>query len=536
MQFEFHPLANLFPLIEGQSFDELVADIAAHGLHEPIEILQGRILDGRNRYRALQAAGIAVDKHHLRYFRPELYGDPLAYVISKNLKRRHLNESQRAMVGARIATMRQGERTDLQPSANLPKVATPTPDPSPQGGGEAAAISQAAAAQMLNVSDRLVRSAKAVADKGAPELVAAVEQGHLAVSAAAQAVVLAPEAQRKIAQEAAAGRDNVVRTVIKQEARARREVALAEKQIALPAKKYGLILADPEWRFEPWSRETGMDRAADNHYLTSRTDIIGSRDVPSIAADDCVLFLWATAPMLPHALAVMGTWGFDYRSHCVWHKDRVGTGYWFRNRHELLLVGVKGEIPAPAMGMQADSVFIAPVGAHSAKPEAALDMIERYFPHLPKIELNRRGPARPGWDAWGNETTPYDPATGEIAVAENGSKVALGDGANRERTRPPAVTLAVSEQTAADSSDARRPSTRSEPSSGAAPQGKAPHAGTGSEMLADCDGRSEGRGVNAPATDLADDPLMLPQFLWRKELRPPIPELVMGDEGPGGEG
>jgi len=73
--------------------------------------------------------------------------------------------------------------------------------------------------------------------------------------------------------------------------RARREIELATKQTALPAKRYGVIVADPQWRFEPYSRETGMDRAADNHYPTSATDIIAARDVQSISADDCVLFL-----------------------------------------------------------------------------------------------------------------------------------------------------------------------------------------------------------------------------------------------------
>ena len=85
----------------------------------------------------------------------------------------------------------------------------------------------------------------------------------------------------------------------KAEHRAAREAELAAKQAALPDKRYGVIVADPEWRWEPYSRETGMDRAADNHYPTSATDIIAARDVPSIAADDCVLFLWARCRCCP---------------------------------------------------------------------------------------------------------------------------------------------------------------------------------------------------------------------------------------------
>ena len=124
----------------------------------------------------------------------------------------------------------------------------------------------------------------------------------------------------------------------------------------------------------------------------------------SIAAADCVLFLWATAPMLPQAIEVMEAWGFTYKTCAVWSKDRIGTGYWFRNKHEILLVGTRGHVPAPAMGTQWSSLILAPVGRHSEKPEAFCEMIESYFPTLPKIELHARGVvSRPGWDVWGLE-------------------------------------------------------------------------------------------------------------------------------------
>lgn len=193
-----------------------------------------------------------------------------------------------------------------------------------------------------------------------------------------------------------------ISSVDKKERRGERERDLAAKQAALPNKRYGVIYADPEWRFEVYNRDTGMDRAADNHYPTSTTEAICARPVAGIAADDCVLFLWATVPMLPDALTVMRAWLFDYKSHCIWAKDRIGTGYWFRNQHELLLVGTKGNIPAPAMGTQIASLVDAPVGRHSEKPGIFYDLIEGYFPTLSKIELNARQ-SRPGWDAWGYE-------------------------------------------------------------------------------------------------------------------------------------
>jgi N6-adenosine-specific RNA methylase IME4 len=211
-----------------------------------------------------------------------------------------------------------------------------------------------------------------------------------------KAVTTAREGIGKVVKDA-------LRVDDKKERRAEREQELAAKITALPDIKVGVVVADPEWRWEPWSRETGMDRAADNHYPTSVMDVIAARDVPSIAADNCVLFLWATIPMLPHALTVMAAWGFDYKSHYVWGKDKIGLGYWSREKHELLLIGTRGNIPCPAPGEQWESLVMAPRGEHSAKPECFLEMIEQYYPTLPKIELNRRGPARPGWYAWGNE-------------------------------------------------------------------------------------------------------------------------------------
>ena len=193
------------------------------------------------------------------------------------------------------------------------------------------------------------------------------------------------------------------KTAVKKAVRAAREVDLGAKQVALPTKRFGVILADPAWTFEVYNAETGSDRSAENHYPVQSLDAIKSLDVPSIAATDCALFLWATSPMMPQALEMMAAWGFTYKSQVVWEKDRAGTGYWFWNQHELLLVGTRGNVPAPGPGTQWLSVVKAPVDKHSAKPERFLELIEEYFPSVPKIELNRRGPAREGWSAWGNE-------------------------------------------------------------------------------------------------------------------------------------
>lgn len=209
--------------------------------------------------------------------------------------------------------------------------------------------------------------------------------------------------QAILIDRAARGEKVSAKPVVKQLARAEKEKTLAEKTItvslASEERVFGVIYADPPWSFKTYS-ENGMDRSADNHYPTMDLDAIKALPVP--AAKDCVLYLWATVPMLPEALEVMDAWGFTYKSQIVWVKDRIGTGYWTRNQHEVLLIGTKGDIPAPAPGSQPSSVLSAPVSRHSAKPDAFAEMIEALFPTLPKVELFCRAP-RAGWSVYGNE-------------------------------------------------------------------------------------------------------------------------------------
>src|SRR5262245_13103948 len=101
---ETHEAADLFPLIEGDDFAALVADIRANGQRETIKTLGGKLLDGRNRLRACEAAGVRP-----RFEEVPAGTDPIRYVVSLNVTRRHLSESQRSMIAAAIANM---ERED----------------------------------------------------------------------------------------------------------------------------------------------------------------------------------------------------------------------------------------------------------------------------------------------------------------------------------------------------------------------------------------------------------------------------------------
>jgi N6-adenosine-specific RNA methylase IME4 len=429
---ENHPIANLFPLIEGEDFSRLVADIYEHGLQEKIVLREGKILDGRNRYRALVSLDRfdqfrdTIDFDHLA-FTHGAPKDPLVWVLSKNLHRRHLSESQRAMVAAKLATLEPGRPSLWKKPADLPGSSHV------EHADVSSGLTQAEAAETMHVSERSVRSARKVIEQGDDELVAAVERGEIAVSRAEGLAGLPKDQQKELIRSAdpaalyAIIKENKAKTTAEKKLRREnREAELAGRQRALPDKRYGVIYADPEWKFEPYSRDTGMDRAADNHYPTSELADIKARDVAAIAAEDCVLFLWATAPMLPQALDVMAAWGYAYKSHTIWRKAgddglMLGTGYWFRNGHELLLVGTRGKAVAPAMGEQFPSVIDHPALRHSEKPGRFAEMIEAYFPNLPKIELNARA-TRPGWDAWGLEAPEQET---ESEAAHDGSSSGL---------------------------------------------------------------------------------------------------------------
>jgi N6-adenosine-specific RNA methylase IME4 len=194
-------------------------------------------------------------------------------------------------------------------------------------------------------------------------------------------------------------------TVSKQRRRVEREKALAaatqRASEALGSKVYGVLYLDPPWQPVVDDRASWLNKSPDNHYPTMSFAELARLELP--AAEDCVLFLWAGVEALPQALDLIPTWGFSYRSHCVWAKtDGPGIGHWFRYEHELLLIAVRGAVPAPAFGTQFRSVIEAPRGGHSEKPESFAAMISHYYPTVPKLEMFARK-RRDGWDSWGNE-------------------------------------------------------------------------------------------------------------------------------------
>lgn len=172
-------------------------------------------------------------------------------------------------------------------------------------------------------------------------------------------------------------------------------------------KKYSVILADPPWAFRAWSNK-GMGRSAEQHYSTMRLEDIKALPVADLAAEDCVLFLWATFPMLKEALEVIDTWGFTYKTVAfTWVKENRkspglfwGLGYWTRANAEVCLLATRGSPKRQSAAVH--QVILSPVERHSKKPDEVQERIVTLMGDVPRVELFARQET-PGWDVWGNE-------------------------------------------------------------------------------------------------------------------------------------
>lgn len=184
------------------------------------------------------------------------------------------------------------------------------------------------------------------------------------------------------------------------------------------AGAYGAIYADPPWRFSTYS-DKGKGRSAEAHYDCMSLPEIKAMPVGNWAAPNAALFLWATDPMLQHAMEVMTAWGFKYKTVAFYwvklNKGRdsmfltprdffTGMGFWTRANPEMCLLGTRGH--PKRLHTDVQKLLLAPRREHSRKPVVAYERIERLVGG-PYLELFARA-GQPGWDRLGNQTSLFD--------------------------------------------------------------------------------------------------------------------------------
>ena len=311
---------RLVPPLNKQDYDRLYNSIKNNGLREPIVINEhGAILDGHHRFKICEELHIPL-KSRVESFESELLEKK--YVIECNLQRRHLNDFQKAEL------IRPLEEIDLE-------------------------LAKLNSLSNLKQNNKIPRRSNDHIDNKEER----IKKRGLSRKTYDRSLIIMDKAPEELKERVRSGQTSINY--------AYKSVNRAEKKKnakPIPTTEFNVILADP-----PWQYDINIRGSPDDHYDVLTLEEICKMKIPS--AKDSILFLWATPPKLKEALQVLETWGFDYKTNMVWIKDKIGTGYYFRGQHELLLVGKKGNISIPEEKDRPSSVLYAERTKHSMKPE-----------------------------------------------------------------------------------------------------------------------------------------------------------------------
>jgi N6-adenosine-specific RNA methylase IME4/ParB-like chromosome segregation protein Spo0J len=354
---------GLIPPLSQQELEGLERSLCEEGCRDPIVAWEGIIVDGHHRYRLCRKHTIpfkVVEKDF------QNRDDAKIWIIENQFARRNVTDFTRCILALEVEPLLAAQARERQREAGRRKLPQKHASPHSEAGETRDAV-----ARLAGVSHDTIRKAKLILEKASEE-----EKAELSRS---DSKLTIHQVYRRLRQE-----------------------QLRTPTPPLPGDKYELIYCDPPWRYAFTQFES---RAIESHYPTMTFEELSALPVPSIAADDCVLFMWAPSCKLEEALRLIADWGFTYRSCAVWVKCRLSFGYYFRNEHELLLLSTKGSPPTPWPENRPPSVIVAPRTQHSKKPDLVYEVLERMYPGLRKIELFARE-CRKGWAVWGNQVPP----------------------------------------------------------------------------------------------------------------------------------
>jgi len=396
---EIHPAAALFPMIAESEWPSFVADIGANGQRKPIVRIGDLILDGRNRLRACLEIGI---EPRFRAFgeEPSDGADPIAFVVSENIHRRHLNETQRAFVGAELVPMYEAQARERMLAGKK--------DPTLNSGQGRAPSSAELAARAVNVGKASIEAALVVKRDADPQVLAAAkDRGQLKVSAAAELSTLPKKQQREIVAKVGGGemRAGKVRSLVRQEKKREIVRSINERGVdEMPAGPFGVIYGDYPWWYDNSDEHEGSRGHAGYPQMTMDQIFAHARETRTRAAKDCLVVLWVTNLYIAQIGRVVEEYGAEHRTMLTWPKPRAGVGSWPRGQTEHLVIASIGE---PVHTLNEVTTLLAPyeLREHSRKPDEVADLLRKHCSG-PFLELFGRGD-REGWAVWGAESQKF---------------------------------------------------------------------------------------------------------------------------------
>ena len=382
-ELKIHPAADAFPMMDKNRFKDLLGDIKECGQLVPITIYDGMILDGRNRLKACLELGV-------NPITEDYIGDPWAFVWSLNGQRRDIVDEHRYQIWLfcnKNSEIWRAEQERIKEEANRKR----------------------SEAMVGNDNAARDREEKTVDGHMDHPLIKPPSPERAAKAKASKTNVGAVKRGDKLAKDRPDLAEKVRKGEMKPRAAYRKMVkdAVADTVLDLPPGKYRVIYADPPWKYNDAQAVKGEygtgTGAAEVHYPTMTMEELKALDVNSLAADDSVIFLWATAPLLENALSVCKEWGFKYKAQFIWDKIKHNMGHYNSVRHEILLICTKGSCTPENVKLY-DSVQSIERTEHSRKPEKFREIIDTIYPNGPRVELFCRGQAPEPWVSWGNES------------------------------------------------------------------------------------------------------------------------------------
>lgn len=363
---QFHEVANIFPMMSADEFDALKLDIAQNGLIEPIWTHDGKIIDGRNRYNACQEVGV---KPQFREYTGQGGAALVAFVVSLNLKRRHLDAGQKAFVALEIEPMLAAFAKERMTAAQNNDAGRAASEKIQQQEKGKAAVQAAA---IVGTNAHYVADAKRLT-ADAPELAAKVKSGEMKMPAAIQ--------EMKRAQIVA------------------HLEAVETKQAKEIEGVYDVIVIDPPWPMEKIERDERPNQSAFDYPVMSLEEI-SELEIPN--AKDCHVWLWTTHKFLPDAIELLDYWGYSYVCTFVWHKPGGFQPFGLPQYNSEFVLYARAGSPKFIDLKDFKLCFDAPRGAHSEKPEYFYEMVRRVTAGRRLDMFNRR--EIEGFDGWGKES------------------------------------------------------------------------------------------------------------------------------------
>lgn len=399
-EYSVHPAAALFPMINATKWPAFVDDIRENGQREKIVrvLVDGLwvILDGRNRLSACLEIGV---EPKFREFGEESSDgdDPIAFVTSVNVQRRHLDETELAYIGLELVPMYEKQAKERQRAGVTATL---------REGDKGTAAEHAARA--VGISARSMESALRVKRDADPELLeASRDRGQMAVSAAAELAKLPKDKQREQLAKADGRKITLgkARSIVNQERKRDVVRSINEQQVdTMPEGPFRLIVCDWPWLYDNSDQHEGSRGHIPYPGMSTDEALAMAPKLDELAHEDgCILGFWTTNAFMPDAVRIVEAWGFTWRTIRTWDKGRDGIGTWCRSRTEHLIIAERGDVEHT---LNEVSTLIAEARReHSRKPEEPMAAFEKHCPG-PMLEMFAREP-RSGWARWGAETEKF---------------------------------------------------------------------------------------------------------------------------------